>query len=58
MDAERKATLDAKSFASATADVEVARLRKRNAMLTRLLESERAKNERAEEELLQRIVVF
>jgi kinesin family member 11 len=55
MDAERKAALDAKSFASAAADVEVARLREQNTMLTQLLESERAKNERAQVELLQRI---
>ena len=42
-------------MADSTSNAEVLRLQQQNALLTRLLESERTKAERAKEELIQRI---
>ncbi|KAI0797910.1 P-loop containing nucleoside triphosphate hydrolase protein [Abortiporus biennis] len=52
---EHKALLIAKTQADTTSSAEIARLQQQNALLTRLLESEKVKSERAKDELIQRI---
>ena len=52
---ERKALEEAKAMADTTSNAEILRLQQQNALLSRLLESERVKAERAKEDLLQRI---
>ncbi|TCD71883.1 kinesin motor protein cin8 [Steccherinum ochraceum] len=53
--AERKSLLEAKALADNTSQGEILRLQQQNALLTRLLESEKAKSERAKDELIKRI---
>ncbi|THH33841.1 hypothetical protein EUX98_g250 [Antrodiella citrinella] len=53
--AERKALLEAKALADSTSQGEIVRLQQQNALLVRLLESEKVKSERAKDELIRRI---
>lgn len=52
---EQKSLQEAKALAENTSKAEVTRLKQQNALLTRLLETERLKAERAKDELLKRI---
>ena len=52
---EQKSLQEAKTLAENTSKAEVSRLQQQNALLTRLLESEKLKAERAKDELLNRI---
>jgi kinesin family member 11 len=52
VDSERESVLQAKAL---TANAEIARLRGQNAILTKLLESEKIKAERTKDELIQRV---
>ncbi|KAI0079935.1 kinesin-domain-containing protein [Panus rudis PR-1116 ss-1] len=52
---ERKSLLEAKSLADNTSKAEITRLRQQNDLLTRLLESEKVKAERAKDDLLNQI---
>lgn len=52
---ERESVLQAKALASTAANTEIARLREQNTLLTKLLESEKVKAERAKDELIQRV---
>jgi kinesin family protein 11 len=52
---ERESVLQAKALANAIANSEMLRLRQQNEILTRLLESERIKADRAKDELIQRV---
>jgi kinesin family protein 11 len=55
VDSERESVLQAKALASTAANAEVSRLREQNAHLTKLLESEKIKAEKAKDELIQRV---
>lgn len=55
IETERKSLQEAKAIADSTSKTEIIRLQQQNALLNRLLESERGKAERAQEELLKRI---
>lgn len=52
---ERKLLQEAKAMADNTTNAEILRLQQQNALLTRLLEAEKAKADRAKDELIQRI---
>ena len=52
---EQKSLQEAKALAENTSKAEIARLQQQNALLSRLLESEKTKAERAKDELLSRI---
>ncbi|KAI0341609.1 kinesin-domain-containing protein [Trametopsis cervina] len=56
--AERKSLQDAKALAENTTSAEVARLQSQNALLQRALETEKAKADRAKDELVKRIIVL
>lgn len=53
--AERKSLLEAKALADSTSQAEIIRLQQQNALLLRLLESEKDKSERSKDELIKRI---
>lgn len=55
VEAERTSALEAKSLVNSAASAEITRLQEQNALLTRLLEAEKTKGERAKDELLQRV---
>ncbi|KAJ3559108.1 hypothetical protein NM688_g534 [Phlebia brevispora] len=55
IESERKSLQETKALADSTSKAEILRLQQQNALLTRLLESERAKAERAQQDLLNRI---
>lgn len=55
VETERKSLQEAKAMADNTSKAEIIRLQQQNALLNRLLESEREKAEHAQEELLKRI---
>lgn len=52
---ERKSLLEAKALTDSTSQAEIHRLKEQNVLLTRLLESEKVKSERAKDELIKRI---
>lgn len=52
---ERKALQDAKAMADTTTLAEISRLQSQNALLTRALDAERTKSERAKDELVKRM---
>lgn len=55
VEAERESVQDAKTLATMTAGDEIARLRQQNAILLRMLETEKTKADKAKDELIQRI---
>ncbi|KII88479.1 hypothetical protein PLICRDRAFT_161615 [Plicaturopsis crispa FD-325 SS-3] len=55
VEAERASALEAKSLVNSAASAEITRLQEQNTLLTRLLEAEKTKGERAKDELLQRV---
>ena len=55
VDSERESVLQAKALTNTAANAEIARLRGQNTILTKLLESEKIKAERAKDELIQRV---
>ena len=52
---ERQLLLDAKALSDEVTSAEIGRLQEQNALLTRLLESERVKSEKAKDQLISRI---
>jgi kinesin family member 11 len=55
IDRERKCIVEAKTLADTAASDEIARLKDQNSYLAQLLQTERAKSERAKDELIKRI---
>ncbi|CAK5277692.1 unnamed protein product [Mycena citricolor] len=55
IEAEREAVVEAKMISAGAATAEITRLRSQNAMLTRLLDEERLRGEKAKDDLLQRV---
>jgi len=55
VDSERETVLKAKALANTAANTEIGHLREQNALLTKLLESEKLKAEKAKDELIQRV---
>jgi kinesin family protein 11 len=55
IEAEHKSALESRTNVSTAATTEITRLRQENALLVRLLESQKVKGEQAKDELLQRV---
>jgi kinesin family protein 11 len=55
VDSERESVLQAKALANTAANTEIDRLQEQNVVLTKLLESENLKAEKAKDELIQRV---
>lgn len=55
IDSERESVLQAKALANTAADAEIDRLREQNILLTKLLESEKLKADKAKDELIHRV---
>jgi kinesin family member 11 len=55
VDSERESILQAKALASTAANAEIDRLREQNILLTKLLESEKLKADKAKDELIHRV---
>ncbi|KDQ60800.1 hypothetical protein JAAARDRAFT_204605 [Jaapia argillacea MUCL 33604] len=55
VEAERKSLQEAKNLAESTVNAEVLRLREQNASLSRMLESEKVKSQRAKDDLIERV---
>jgi kinesin family protein 11 len=55
VEAERSSVVEAKQLAVSTAAAEMTRLRNQNELLTRMLEDEKLRGEKAKDELLQRV---
>jgi len=55
VDSERESVLQAKALGNSAANIEIGRLREQNTLLTKLLEAEKLKAEKAKDELIQRV---
>ena len=55
IDSERESVLQAKALANTAANTEIGRLKEQNTLLTKLLEAEKLKAEKAKDELIQRV---
>jgi kinesin family member 11 len=55
VDSERESVLQAKTLANIAANTEIGRLREQNMLLTKLLEAEKLKAEKAKDDLIQRV---